>query len=85
MIFEIKEDKLVGYVARMIQMKNSYRIPGGKIEGKSNLGDLSIDVKIILKWSLKKYSVGVCNWIRLSLVRSQWRVLVFTVMNLRVL
>jgi hypothetical protein len=68
MIFEIKEDKLVGYVVRMIQMKNSYRILGGKIEGKSNLVDLSVDVKIILKCSLKKHCVGVwtgfvCLWL----------------------
>jgi hypothetical protein len=41
-----------GYVARMGEKRNAYRILVGKPEGKRQLEDLDIDGRIILKWML---------------------------------
>jgi hypothetical protein len=46
-----------------------------KPEGKNNLGDLTIDGRIILKWK------GV-DWIHVAHDRSQWQALVNMVMNI---
>jgi hypothetical protein len=45
----------VRQIARMGQMRNTYNILVGKLEGKR------VDVRIILKWMLQKLDV---NWIR---------------------
>jgi hypothetical protein len=47
------------------------------------LGDTGVDGRIILKGILKKCDGGM-GWIELAQDRDRWRVLVNTVMNLRV-
>jgi hypothetical protein len=54
---------------------------GGLREG-DHLGDAGIDVRIILKWILKK-SYGGMDWIELAQGRERWRALVNAVMKLR--
>jgi hypothetical protein len=43
-----------GYVARMPEMRNTYKILVGKPEGKNDLKDLGIDGKITLVWILEE-------------------------------
>jgi hypothetical protein len=74
-----------GHVARMGETRNPYRILVGKPEGKRPLGrprrrwvnNMKIDITEI-GWD------GV-DWIDLAQDMDQWRALVNTVMNLRVL
>jgi hypothetical protein len=42
------------HVARMRQMRNAHKILIGNLKGKSNLGDLDVNGRIILEWILKK-------------------------------
>jgi hypothetical protein len=43
-----------GYVECMVELKNLYRIVVGKAGWKNHLGDLVVDGRKILKYSLKK-------------------------------
>jgi hypothetical protein len=43
----------------MEEMRNAYRILVGKLKGRDHLDDLGVDTRIMLKWILKKFSVGV--------------------------
>ena len=45
--------------------------------------DLGLDGRIILRWILRKWDVGM-DWIDLAQDRDRWRALVNAVMNLRV-
>jgi hypothetical protein len=47
------------------------------------LGDPGVDGRIILKWILKKWDVGM-DWIELAEDRDRWQDLVNAIMNLRV-
>lgn len=44
---------LVGHVAHMIEMRNSYKTLDGKPEGKRHVADLGIGRKIVLTLILK--------------------------------
>jgi hypothetical protein len=74
----------VGYVARMREKRNSYRILVGKPKGKRSLlrprrrwvDNIKLDL-IEIEWS------GM-DWIDVALDSDQWRSMVNTVMNLRV-
>jgi hypothetical protein len=35
-------------------MRSAYRVHSGNLKGEDHLGNLGVDVKIILKWFLKK-------------------------------
>jgi len=52
--------------------------------GKSKMGNLSIDGRIILKWILEKHCVRFANSIRVSDCSVHWRYFMSTVMNPRV-
>jgi hypothetical protein len=54
------------------------------LKGRDHLEDLGIDEKIILKLILREIIFGGVGWIRLAQDRDRLRVLVNTVMNLRV-
>ena len=48
------------------------------------MGDPDLDVMIILRWIFRKWGVRGMDWIELAQDRYRWRVLVNTVMNIRV-
>jgi hypothetical protein len=60
-----------------------YRILVWRPEGRNHLGDPGVDGRIISKWILKTWDRGM-DWTELAQDRDRWRVLVNTVMNLRV-
>jgi hypothetical protein len=65
-------------------MRNAYKILVGKPEGKIHSEDLSVDGRIILKWILREIEWEFVDRIHLTQDRDQRRVLVNTVMKLRV-
>ena len=48
-----------GHVALMGERRGVYRVLVGKPEGKSQLGDQGVDGRIILRWTFRKWDVGV--------------------------
>ena len=44
----------MGHVARKGERRVAYRVLVGKPEGKSNLEDLGVDGRIILRWIFRK-------------------------------
>jgi hypothetical protein len=65
--------------------RNAYRILLGKPEGKSTLGRPRCKWVDNIKIVLSEIGWGGMDWIDLAEDRDQWRGLVNTVMNLRVL
>ena len=56
-----------GHVARMGERRGVYRVLVGKPEG--NFGDPGVDGRIILRWILRKWDVGVwtgLSWLRIG-------------------
>jgi hypothetical protein len=51
----------VGHVACMVGMRNEYNVLVGKYQERCQFGDLGVDGRIILKWSIKTYFMKV--WI----------------------
>jgi hypothetical protein len=46
-----------------------YRVLVGKAEGKKQLGDPGVDVKIIIRWIFKTWGVGLrteSSWLRIG-------------------
>jgi hypothetical protein len=66
------------------ESRNAYKISVGKPEGKGSLGRYRHKWKDAFKMDLRE--TGWCGiyWIDLAQVRNHWRILVNTVMNLRV-
>jgi len=77
--------RLVGHVARIGEMRNSYSILVRKSEAKRHSGELAVDWRIILEWILGKIGWEVVDWMHLTQDRDQWRAVVNTVMNIRAL
>jgi hypothetical protein len=63
---------------------NAYRILVGKPEGRRPLGRPRHRREDNIRMVLRKIGWGSMDWIDLAQDRDQWRVLVNTVMNLRV-
>jgi len=60
-----------GYVARVGERRDVYRVLVGKPEGKIHLGDPGVDGRMILRWILRKWYVGVwtgSSWLRIGTV-----------------
>jgi hypothetical protein len=68
----------------MGETRNAYRILVGKPEGKRPLGRPRRRWVDNIKVDLREIGRDVLDWIELAQDRDQWRVLVNTVMNLRV-
>jgi hypothetical protein len=73
-----------GHVARIGKKRNAYRILVGKPEGKRPLGRPRRRWVDNIKIYLREIGWDGMDWIDLAKDRDQWRVLVNTVMNLRV-
>jgi hypothetical protein len=72
------------HVTRMGERRNAYKILVGKPQGKSPLGRRRHRWMNNIKMVFREIGWGGMDWIALAQDRDQWRVLVNTVMNLRV-
>jgi hypothetical protein len=73
-----------GYVARMGEKRNVYRLLVGKPEGKRPLGRLGCRWIDSMKMDLLEMGLNVVDCIGLAQDRYSWRGLVNSVMNFRV-
>ena len=69
-----------GHVVRMVEGRGADRILVRKYEEWDHLEDLGLDVRIVLKWILKKWDGGI----GLAQDRNRWRAFVNALMNFRV-
>jgi hypothetical protein len=74
-----------GHVARMGEERNMYRVLMGKPKGKRPLGRPRRRWEDGIRMDLREFGLGSVDWIQLAQDRDRWRVIVYTVMNLRVL
>jgi hypothetical protein len=74
-----------GHVTRTGEKRNAYRISVGKPEGKRQLGRLRRRWEYNIKIDLREIGRVGMDLIHLAQDRDQWRALVNTVMNFRVL
>jgi hypothetical protein len=73
-----------GYVARMRQRRNAYRLLVGKPEGKRPVGRPRCRWVDNIRMALREVGWDVVEWIGLDQDRNRWRALVNSVSNLRV-
>jgi len=65
-VIKTRKMRWAGHVACMWERRG---VLVGKPEGKNHLGDPGVDVRIILRWILKKRDVGVwtgSSWVRIG-------------------
>ena len=73
-----------GHVARVVEGRDVHRVLVGKPEGKRPLGKPRRRWDDNIKMALREVGCGGGEWMELAQDRDRWRVLVNTVMNLRV-
>jgi hypothetical protein len=83
-IIKSRRMKWAGYVARMREKRNVYRLLVGKPEGKRQLGRPRRRWIYNIKMDLSEIGLNVVDWICLAQDRYRWRALVNPVKNLRV-
>jgi hypothetical protein len=83
-IIRSRRMRWAGYVARMGEKRNVYRLLVGKPEGKRTLGRPRHRCIDYIKMDLLEIGLNVVDWIGLAQDRYRWRALVNWVMNLRV-
>jgi hypothetical protein len=85
-IRQIKSRKMrcTGYMARIEEDRNVYRVLMGKPEGKRPLGRPRRRWEDGIRMDLRETGWGSVDWIQLAQDRDRWWALVNTVMNLRV-
>jgi len=74
----------VGHIERMGEMRNEYYILVDTPEGKRPLGRPTHRREDIIRMDLREIGWEGVEWIHLVQDRNQWRVLVNTIMNVRV-
>jgi hypothetical protein len=74
----------VGYAARMGEKRNAYRLLMEKPEGRRPLGRPRRRWLDNIRMDLVEVGWGDVNWIGLTQDKYRWRVLVNSVLNLRV-
>ena len=73
-----------GYVARMGEEREEYRVLVGKPEGTRPLGRPRRRWEDDIRMDLQEVGCGYMDWIGLAQHRDRWRTLVSAVMNIRV-
>jgi hypothetical protein len=84
-IYQVKEDEMGRACSTNGEKRNAYRILVGQPEGKRPLGRPKRRWVDNIKMDLREIGWDGMDWIDLARDRDQWRALVNTVMNLRVL
>jgi hypothetical protein len=82
---EIKVDWMGGALERVGKIKNAYKHLVGKFEAKRQLGRPKHRSEDNIRMGLREIRCEAVDWIYLAQDVVQWRDLVTTVMNLRVL
>ena len=70
-----------GYVARMEERRDVYKVLVGKREGKRPIGRPRRRWKGNIKMDLQKVGCGGMDWIELARDRDRWRTVVSAVMK----
>jgi hypothetical protein len=83
-LYSSRKMRWAGHVARMGEKRNVYRLLVGKPRGRRPLGRPRRRWIDDIKMDLLEIGLNVVNWIGLAQDRYRWRVLVNSVMNLRV-
>ena len=73
----------VGYVARIGEKRDKYRVLVGKHEGKRQLGRPKRRWEYNIKMDLQEVMFWGMDWIELAQNRDRWRTLVNEVIKLR--
>jgi hypothetical protein len=83
-LIKARRMRWAGQVARMGEVMGAYNILVGRPEGRRPLGRPRRRWEDNIKMNLREIGFGDVDWIHLAQDRGRWRVLVNTVMNLRV-
>jgi hypothetical protein len=83
-IMKARRMRRVGHVARMGEERNAYRLLVGKQEGRRPQGRSRYRWLDNIRMDLVEVGWGDVDWIGLAQDRGRWRVLVNSVLNLRV-
>jgi hypothetical protein len=83
-VIKSRRMRWAGYVARMGEGRDAYRVLVGRPEGKRPEGRPRRRWEDNIKMDLGEICIDRANWIRLAQDMCQWRAFVNTVMNLRV-
>jgi hypothetical protein len=81
-IINSRRMRLAGYVARMGEKRNVYRLLVGKPEGRRPLGRPRRRWMDNIKMGLLETGLGVVDWIGMAQDRYRWGALVNSLMNL---
>jgi hypothetical protein len=83
-VIKARRMRWAGHLARMGEVKGAYNILVRKPEGRRSLGRPRRRWEDNIKMDLMEIGFGDVDWIHVAQDRDRWRVLVNTVLNLRV-
>jgi hypothetical protein len=83
-VLKARRMRWAGHVAHMGEVRGAYNILVGRPEGRRPLGRPRRRWEDNIKMDLRDIGFGDVDWIHWTQDRGKWRVLVNTVMNLRV-